>query len=144
MNKYRAQRTEVDGISFASKREPLGGGISVKIFDYYADFAYTDRDTGRRIIEDSKGVRTAVYKLKKKGIIYQSHILTLTFLGRSFTVESHYKRTDHEQESTGKEPPQGDDSHRIDRDVPGRYSGGKVVCQAPLAGRSVLPALRLL
>lgn len=33
---------------------------------YYADFVYTDERTGERIVEDCKGMRTEVYKLKKK------------------------------------------------------------------------------
>jgi len=37
----------------------------VKICDYVADFAYRDRE-GRPVIEDSKGMRTAVFILKSK------------------------------------------------------------------------------
>lgn len=88
MSKYRAVKTTVDNITFDSKREAarycelklllraekirnleiqpkfnfrLDGD---RIFTYRADFAYFDND--ERIIEDVKGVRTPVYRLKKK------------------------------------------------------------------------------
>lgn len=36
------------------------------ICTYIADFAYNDKTIGQAIVEDVKGVRTAVYKIKKK------------------------------------------------------------------------------
>jgi|ERR1035441_4192632 hypothetical protein len=33
---------------------------------YIADFTYVDRETGEVVIEDAKGVRTPVFKLKKR------------------------------------------------------------------------------
>ena len=33
---------------------------------YYADFVYTLKETGETCVVDAKGVRTAVYRLKKK------------------------------------------------------------------------------
>ena len=88
MSKYGAIRTEVDGFVFASKREAhryselklaeRNGDISglelqpnfpliingKKVATYIADFRYTER--GQVVVEDSKGFRTAVYRLKKK------------------------------------------------------------------------------
>jgi len=89
--KYNAKRTEVDGIVFASKREaarhqelkllerageihglklqpkfPMnveGGG---HVGHYIADFSYVDSRTGRSVVEDAKGMRTPVYRLKKR------------------------------------------------------------------------------
>lgn len=90
MTKYRAVRTVVNGIAFASKAEATAyqnrlllqqaGDISdlelqpkyplvvngQKIADYIADFRYKLNTTGAVIVEDVKGVRTPVYKLKKK------------------------------------------------------------------------------
>jgi hypothetical protein len=87
-SKYGAIRTKVDGIVFASRKEAAryrelkalasAGKISrlelqprwalhaegVKICEYRADFSYWVG--GERIIEDVKGVRTAVYRIKKK------------------------------------------------------------------------------
>jgi hypothetical protein len=88
MNKYRNVKTEVDGIVFDSKKEArrygelttlqAAGEISrlmlqpkfdiivngVKVTYYKADFAYFNKD--ERVIEDVKGVKTPVYRLKKK------------------------------------------------------------------------------
>jgi hypothetical protein len=80
----------VDGIKFASKKEAAryselkllqaAGEITdlktqsripcivngEKVCDYYADFSYYDRRTKKMENEDVKGMRTAVYKLKRK------------------------------------------------------------------------------
>lgn len=88
MNKYRAIRTEVDGIMFASKKEAMRYKelkfllqeqrisdlvlqpkfpIEVcgkKICTYIADFIYNEN--GIQVIEDVKGVKTSVYRIKKK------------------------------------------------------------------------------
>lgn len=87
-NKYNAKITIIDGIKFHSKKEArrwqqlkllemAGHIIDLKrqvkfpfivndllICSYYADFVYVG--DGMKIIEDSKGVRTAIYKIKKK------------------------------------------------------------------------------
>lgn len=90
MNKYNAKKTYVDGIAFDSRKEAKryqelkllerGGVISdldcqVK-FElipkqegerpcyYVADFVYTEN--GKKVVEDVKGFRTDVYKLKRK------------------------------------------------------------------------------
>lgn len=41
---------------------------------YVADFVYRDKD-GNEVVEDSKGMRTDVYKLKKKLMAYIHHIV---------------------------------------------------------------------
>lgn len=88
-NKYRAQRTTVDGIRFASRMEARrytqlwlmqrAGEIldlelqpefpveinGIRVFKYVADFRYVDRATGETIVEDTKGYKTPVYRLKK-------------------------------------------------------------------------------
>lgn len=96
-SKYRAQRTEVDGIVFHSKKEarrfselkllerageieglecqpkfPLHimrsfwPGDYVNCGNYYADFRYTNLCDGEIIVEDVKGMKTPIYRLKKK------------------------------------------------------------------------------
>ena len=87
--KYGNEKTVVDGITFASKAEARrygelkllerGGVIrdlelqpEFKLFGlgqtlvckYVADFGYTEQ--GMLIVEDVKGIRTAVYRLKAK------------------------------------------------------------------------------
>jgi hypothetical protein len=89
-SKYGAVPVVVNGIRFASKREaaryetlvmleragqirdlklqtswPLLVG-SVKVATYRDDFSYIDVANGELVVEDSKGVRTPVYRLKRK------------------------------------------------------------------------------
>lgn len=87
-HKYSAQATVVDGVKFASKKEAkrytelkqleAAGAISglrlqtrfplrvndVLICTYVADFVYVE--AGLPVVEDCKGVRTPVYKIKAK------------------------------------------------------------------------------
>lgn len=37
---------------------------------YIADFVYTDNDTGETVVEDTKGVRTKEYIIKRKLMLY--------------------------------------------------------------------------
>ena len=93
--KYNAKKTVVDGITFDSKKEAAryvelkvmekageithlelqpkfqlqakyknGDGKRVREVSYIADFQY--KQDGKVIVEDVKGVKTEVYKLKKK------------------------------------------------------------------------------
>jgi hypothetical protein len=87
-NKFRAQKTVVDGLKFDSKREAKrwcelklmerAGTIAdlerqiryvfevngVRVCAYIADFRY--RLNGSVVVEDCKGFRTPEYKLKRK------------------------------------------------------------------------------
>ena len=98
-NKFRNKPTEVDGIRFASKREAnryselkllerakvikdlqLQVRFPLKINDqlictYVADFQYLEN--GKQVVEDTKGVKTREYILKKKLMLalYQISIL---------------------------------------------------------------------
>jgi hypothetical protein len=89
-SKYGAVRTELDGITFASKREAYryatlrilekGGKIAdLELQPCYPitingqlvckvllDFRYRDLDTGEVVIEDSKGRDNPLSKLKRK------------------------------------------------------------------------------
>lgn len=95
-SKYHAKKTTVDDIIFDSKREAdrylvLKGmeedGVIedlrrqvryelVPAFDvdgrhyrpvfYVADFVYMDKEAGKEVVEDVKGMRTDVYRLKSK------------------------------------------------------------------------------
>jgi hypothetical protein len=92
--KYNAQKTVIDGIKFDSKKEAnrycelklllKAGEISdlhlqpifilqedfnkserhYRAITYRADFQYVEN--GKTVVEDAKGVRTEVYKIKKK------------------------------------------------------------------------------
>lgn len=89
MNKFRARKTVIDGEKFDSKREAaryqallwmerakeilnlkrqvvyrieIGGVLVCK---YISDFEY-DLPNGEHVVEDSKGYKTPIYRLKKK------------------------------------------------------------------------------
>lgn len=88
--KFRNKKVEVDGVTFASKAEATRythlklllriGEIAdlelqpryplvvngVRVATYVADFRYRNVATGEVVIEDVKGVRTPVYRMKKK------------------------------------------------------------------------------
>ncbi|ALN73551.1 DUF1064 domain-containing protein [Aureimonas sp. AU20] len=91
-NKYRAQKTEVDGITFDSKaearrfmelrllerageisdlklQEPFActvGDKAVVVCTYRADFSYWDNRQKRQRVEDVKGMDTPVSALKRR------------------------------------------------------------------------------
>lgn len=95
MSKYHATRTVVDGITFDSKREAArytelklmqrAGLISdlrrqvkfelipkqqgERAVSYIADFVYSE--DGQTVVEDVKGVRTPVYRIKKKLMLWR-------------------------------------------------------------------------
>lgn len=100
-SKYGNVRTEADGIPFASKRESnrykelkileaagvisdlqlqprfelqpsfVHDGKKVEPIVYVGDFQYTDNESGLTILEDSKGFKTDVYRLKKKLLLFK-------------------------------------------------------------------------
>ncbi len=96
-SKYGAVKTKVDGVTFDSKKEAnryrelklllQAGKIAnllrqpqfpivineVKCGKYVADFSYVD-ERGQLAVEDVKGMRTAVYRLKKKLVEAIYHI----------------------------------------------------------------------
>lgn len=45
-----------------------------KACKYIADFVYTDNETGQTIVEDTKGVRTKEYIIKRKLMLYMHGI----------------------------------------------------------------------
>jgi|TARA_Y100000310_G_scaffold265683_1_gene276866 hypothetical protein len=99
-SKYSNKRIEIDGKKFDSKKESyryleLDGlrkaGIikdlelqprypmvinGIKVTTYIADFRYIDVQSGEKIVEDTKGFKTVVYKLKKK-LMLALHDITI-------------------------------------------------------------------
>lgn len=65
-----AQRDKSTEVYTRGKRkgEPKEGKLLEKECCYYADFVYAKN--GREVVEDAKGMRTEVYKLKKKLMLY--------------------------------------------------------------------------
>ena len=100
-SKYKAKKTIVDGIRFDSQKEAnrylelkllekqglikyidrqtrfelqpsyKKNGKTIRAIYYIADFVYFDKAKKKMIIEDTKGFRTEVYKLKKKIFEYK-------------------------------------------------------------------------
>lgn len=103
IGKYNAVKTKVEGITFDSKREAAryqelrllerAGEIEnlslqapfslsawsedgpVHICRYIADFVYNDLGSDEHVVEDSKGFRTPLYRLKKKWMAAQYGIV---------------------------------------------------------------------
>lgn len=101
-SKYHAKKSEVDGITFDSQKEAhryrelkllerageifslelqtpyelqpsfKHNGKTIRAIKYVADFTYKDKD-GKIHIEDTKGVKTKEYLIKKKMMLYQGH-----------------------------------------------------------------------
>lgn len=95
-NKYRNQKTNIDGITFDSKREAqryaelcllqrkgkiqsLRRQVAYELIPkqhgeractYKADFVYVDNETGQEVVEDVKGKRTPEYVIKRKLMLY--------------------------------------------------------------------------
>ena len=103
-SKYRSRKVTIDGIRFDSQREASrwlqlkllqqagriselerqvkfvlipsqrdeSGKVIEKQVAYIADFVYLK--DGKTVVEDSKGYRTEVYRLKKKMMLYFFHV----------------------------------------------------------------------
>lgn len=97
MNKYNNKKVTIDGIKFDSKKEAkryqelkllenanqirnLSRQVPFELIPkqkderavrYIADFVYTDTMTEKVIVEDVKGYKTDVYKLKRKLFKYR-------------------------------------------------------------------------
>ena len=76
-------RRQVKYILIPAQREPdtigkRGGVKKGKLLErevaYYADFVYIDTGSGEEIVEDTKGIRTTEYILKRKMMLYFHHI----------------------------------------------------------------------
>lgn len=54
-----------------SQREPgKKGKVIERAVNYFADFTYIDAESGELVVEDTKGVRTADYNIKRKLMLY--------------------------------------------------------------------------
>ena len=103
-SKYLNKKTECDGVVFDSKHEAARykelklllsageisdlrlqvpyelmpatklNGETFRSIKYVADFVYKTKD-GLEVVEDAKGMKTDVYKMKKKLMAYVHHII---------------------------------------------------------------------
>lgn len=56
------------------KGMPKEGKLLERKVVYVADFVYRDTKTGKRVVEDTKGVKTKDYIIKRKLMLYIHHI----------------------------------------------------------------------
>lgn len=61
-----SQRGMVNGIT--KGKRVIKEGVVEQPISYYADFTYTEN--GEQVVEDVKGFRTEVYRIKKKLMLY--------------------------------------------------------------------------
>ena len=67
-------REQVKFLLIPTQRDP-DGNLLEKECSYYADFVYVDNDTGQTVVEDAKGFRTEVYKIKRKLMLHVHGII---------------------------------------------------------------------
>lgn len=53
------------------KGQPIEGKTIERAVDYVADFVYIDTTTGKEVVEDTKGMRTKDYIIKRKLMLYR-------------------------------------------------------------------------
>lgn len=110
--KYNSRKIEIDGHKFPSKLEAKRylelkqlleegkirdlelqkefilipsfrkNGRTYRKTSYFADFCYFDKREGKYIVEDTKGFKTEVYRLKKKLFEQRYEKLTITEVKR--------------------------------------------------------------
>lgn len=68
-------REQVKFVLIPAQRDPSGRLLEHEC-SYYADFVYTDLESGRTIVEDTKGVRTPEYIIKRK-LMLQVHGISI-------------------------------------------------------------------
>lgn len=68
-----AQYEIVERYGKNGRRIKDGRRCTEKACTYIADFVYKDRE-GNTVVEDAKGVRTEVYRIKRKLMLYVHHI----------------------------------------------------------------------
>lgn len=101
MNKYRNKKTTINGITFDSRLEGKRykelklleranlieeltlqpsfkkNGKTIRAITYKADFSYIDKEKNCLIVEDTKGMKTRDYLIKKKLFEYKFPDLTI-------------------------------------------------------------------
>ena len=67
---YDLQR-QVPFVLIPTQRDEVSGKVLERECKYIADFTYRDIKTGRLTVEDAKGCKTELYRLKKKLMLYR-------------------------------------------------------------------------
>lgn len=69
-----AQYETYERYSKNGKRLKDGKRLVEKACDYVADFVYIDNETGKSVVEDTKGYRTRDYTIKRKLMLWKHGI----------------------------------------------------------------------
>ena len=64
-------KRQVKYLLIPSQKDPDTGRVIERACFYIADFVYKNNRTGETVVEDAKGMRTQVYKIKKKLMLYK-------------------------------------------------------------------------
>ena len=67
----KIDRLELQPVFELVKKFTTHTGEKIRAISYFADFQYVDLATGKTIVEDVKGMKTEVYKIKKKLLLWR-------------------------------------------------------------------------
>ena len=67
----RDLRRQVKYVLIPSQHEGQYKKLLERECSYIADFVYTDVESGKEVVEDTKGVRTDAYKIKRKLMLFK-------------------------------------------------------------------------
>lgn len=67
--KIRDLERQVEYVLIPAYKHPVHG--TARAVRYFADFRYLEVSTGRRIVEDVKGAKTDVYRIKKTLLLWR-------------------------------------------------------------------------
>jgi len=70
----RELQRQVPFVLIPAQRDELTGKLLEREARYIADFTYRDNHTHKLIVEDAKGMKTELYRLKKKLMLYRHGI----------------------------------------------------------------------
>ena len=68
--KYTLIPTQREAPTFTKTGKEKPGRVIEREVSYVSDFTYIDNRTGETVVEDVKGFRTEVYRIKKKLMLY--------------------------------------------------------------------------
>lgn len=69
--KIRNLRRQVKYVLIPAQHEDQYKKLLERECSYIADFTYIDVESGKEVVEDTKGVRTAEYKIKRKLMLFK-------------------------------------------------------------------------
>ena len=70
----RELQRQVPFVLIPTQKDELTGRVLEREARYIADFVYRDNHTHKLIVEDTKGMKTELYRLKKKLMLYRHGI----------------------------------------------------------------------